>query len=61
MTRNRARQIVTDYLLNVPLGTELTRRQKAIRAALDAHNALSVDDVPKEQIDEFMAKTGIPL
>lgn len=61
MTRNRARQIVTEYLLNCPLGTELTRRQQAVRAALDAHNALSVDDVPKEQIDEFMAKTGIPL
>jgi hypothetical protein len=60
MTRDRARKLVKDYLLSCPLGAELTRRQKAVRAALDAHKALSVDDVPLEQIDEFMKKTGIP-
>lgn len=61
MTRDRARKLVKDYLLNVPLGAELTRRQKAVRAALDEFKALSVDDVPAEQIDDFMKKTGIPL
>lgn len=58
MTHHEAKRRVLRFL-DLPLGRELKARQKAVRAALDAFDAINVDAVPAERLDEFVEKAGI--